>query len=80
MCLHTKINDLVSSLSDDKRRVCIMTHDTPDPDALGAAFGMQWLLKKKFDVSSSIFYGGEISHPQNKTMVNTLNLATFGVS
>jgi nanoRNase/pAp phosphatase (c-di-AMP/oligoRNAs hydrolase) len=54
--------------------VAIHSHNTPDPDALAAAFGIQWLLKKCFNKDSHIFYGGAISHPQNKTMVNYLDI------
>ncbi len=45
----------------------------PDPDAIGSAIGLQWLLKKK-DIVSDIWYCGVISHPQNRTMVNLLNV------
>ena len=57
-------------------RVAIFTHQTPDPDALGAAVGVKWILKKQVNVEADIFYTGEISHPQNKTMVNILGIQT----
>ena len=55
-------------------KIAIIMHDTPDPDALASAHGLQYLLKKKYGSSSDIFYGGEISHPENKAMINVLNL------
>lgn len=54
--------------------VAIHTHSTPDPDALASAFGIQWILKRKYDTDSHIFYSGEISHPQNRTMINYLGI------
>ena len=54
-------------------KIAVLTHKHPDPDAIGAAVG----LKAKFEshgAEVTIFYGGEISHPQNKTMVNVLSL------
>jgi len=45
----------------------------PDPDAIGSAVGLQWLLKQK-GIVSDIWYSGVISHPQNRTMVNLLNV------
>lgn len=57
-----------------KDKIAIFTHDTPDPDAMGAARGLQWLLLKKFGLQADIFFKGEVSHPQNKTMVNILDL------
>ena len=55
-------------------QIAIFTHRSPDPDAMAAAMGMQWLLQKKFGLSSTIFQEGEVSHPQNKTMVNILGV------
>jgi len=57
----------------DKAKATIAMHDTPDPDAMGSAVGMQYLLKA-LGHESVIVYSGEISHPQNKTLVNILNL------
>ncbi len=45
----------------------------PDPDAIGSAVGLQWLLKQR-GIVSDIWYSGVISHPQNRTMVNLLNV------
>jgi nanoRNase/pAp phosphatase (c-di-AMP/oligoRNAs hydrolase) len=53
--------------------VRINTHYNPDPDAIGAAMGLQVLLKDE-GIESKIYYSGEISHPQNKTIVNVLGV------
>ena len=53
-------------------KVAIVTHDTPDPDAIGAAMCIQWILRKRFQAEPTIFYKGSVSHPQNKTAVNLL--------
>jgi len=58
---------------DNKAKVTIAMHDTPDPDAMGSAVGVQYLMKA-LGHSSTIIYSGDISHPQNKTLVNILNL------
>ena len=55
-------------------KVAIVTHETPDPDAIGSAMCLQWILRKKFQCEASIFYSGSVSHPQNKTMVNLLSI------
>jgi len=56
-------------------RIGIFMHDTPDPDCFGSAVGLQKILSVIVpDASFKLVYGGEISHPQNKTMVNVLNL------
>lgn len=37
-----------------------------DPDALGSAIGLFYILEHCFEVRAEIFYCGKISHPQNK--------------
>lgn len=60
---------------DRQSKVAIFTQDNPDPDAIGSAFGLAWLIRKiNGGVTSKVFYGGEISHPQNRTFVNLLNI------
>lgn len=55
-------------------KVAIVTHDTPDPDAIGAALACQWIFRRRFQAESTIFCKGSVSHPQNKTVVNLLNI------
>lgn len=65
------IQDIIKNDLDKSVSICL--HDAPDPDAMGSALGFQFLLKQ-FDINSSIYYRGEISHPQNKTIVNVLDI------
>lgn len=58
---------------ENKKKAAIFTHPAPDPDAIGAMMGMQWLLEKHCGIEADLFCGGEVSHPQNKTMVNLLD-------
>lgn len=51
------------------KRVAIFTHAGPDPDAIGSQMAVEWLLQKILEVECDKFYGGAISHPQNKCMV-----------
>lgn len=56
-------------------KIGIFTQDNPDPDAIGSAFALAWLIKKiNAGLSCRIYHGGEISHPQNRTFVNLLNV------
>ncbi|MFA7219134.1 MAG: DHH family phosphoesterase [Synergistaceae bacterium] len=53
----------------------IIIHSNPDPDCIGAAKGFEKIIKTWSPESQiSIIYDGEISHPQNKTMVKVLNI------
>ena len=62
--------DLFESKRDTK--VAIFSHPCPDPDAISSMMGIAWLLEKTFGIESQMFYAGEISHPQNGSMVNLL--------
>jgi hypothetical protein len=62
-----------SKLSPGSVQAAIFMHPHPDPDAVGSAMGLQWLLSKAFKVESHIFYEGDISHPQNNAIVNLLD-------
>jgi len=53
----------------------IVMHETPDPDCIASALGIQKLITEwNADAKCTLLYSGEISHPQNKTMVNVLNV------
>lgn len=54
-------------------KVAIFMHRTPDPDAMASAAALQWLFGK-WEIESTIFYEGEISHPQNTAMANLLGI------
>ena len=52
----------------------ILPHDYPDPDALAAAFALQFLAKKSFQIESRIAYRGIIGRMENRIMVSTLRI------
>lgn len=78
-----KENDLlikfIETVKKDENPINIAIHDAPDPDAMGSAVGIKYLLKY-FGIESEIFYRNEISHPQNKTLVNVLNIQMTKIS
>lgn len=65
---HPKLDNLES---DDK--VAIFMHKAPDPDSIGSAVGMQLFIDKVIGCESKVFYSGEISHPENKALMNIMN-------
>jgi len=71
---HDVMRETIEKLSKGAK-VAIFLQDNPDPDAIGSALGLAWLIKKiQSQVSTNIYYGGEVSHPQNRTLVNLLNI------
>jgi len=57
------------------KRPLILTHRTPDPDALGAMFGLDRLLRQAFGLDPEIAASGRISRAENVAMMRELGLA-----
>lgn len=51
----------------------VVIHNFPDPDAIASAMGMIQFIKHLGHKAGNIYYTGEISHPQNKSMTTLLN-------
>ncbi len=56
------------------RRPLLLTHKSPDPDALGALAGLDRLLRSAFDLEPDIATSGRIYRAENQTMVRELGL------
>lgn len=69
------INSLVKLLeSKSPKKIAVLTHAYPDPDAIGSIMAFCWLISKIMPTCECIgFYDGQISHPQNIAMVNLLD-------
>lgn len=50
----------------------IQVHNNPDPDAIGAAMGMQELYKRYLNVQSRIVFGGIVGRAENRAMLRLL--------
>lgn len=63
-------------LAEERREQCskvaLFSHPSLDPDAIASMMGVAWILFKEFDLEADLFYSGEVSHPQNNSMVNLL--------
>lgn len=55
--------------------VLIVTHDFPDPDCLGAAFGLSHLFREAMGVKNvTIAHGGFVGRAENRAMVRLLDI------
>lgn len=63
--------DLQAALPRGKR-ILIIPHDFPDPDALAAAAAFHLLLDQKFGVHSQLAFSGEVSRAENKELLHRL--------
>ena len=53
--------------------LAVVAHDNPDPDAIASAVAL-CRVAESFGVQASACYHGEISHQENRAMVNLLDL------
>lgn len=65
--------DFPSILPNDKE-IHIVIHNFPDPDAISSAIGVLHYIKHIGKKPGHIYYSGEISHPQNKSLITLLNI------
>ena len=66
-----KLNALLEATSLAKR-VLILTHNDPDPDAIGSAVALRHLLVSRQEVEVKIAYRGIIGRSENKALVRYL--------
>lgn len=70
---YEKLLNFCNSLN-KKKPIAILLQNNPDPDCIGAAAGFSLLVREKFGLKCNSFYKGDVSHPQNKSMLNTLGI------
>ncbi|MCR5311822.1 MAG: DHH family phosphoesterase [Lachnospiraceae bacterium] len=58
------------------KNVFVQTHNYPDPDAIGAGFGFQQLLKA-YDIEAKLCYHGKIDRLNTKKMIELLDIEIF---
>lgn len=68
-----KVSAFLSVLSPAKK-VLILPHDNPDPDALASAFALSTLIKHKLQTSTLIGLGGMIGRSENRALVSSLDI------
>ena len=64
---------------DGARRVAVLTHDNPDPDALASAFALVRVLRKLAGVRATIAFGGIVGRAENRAMIRVLRLPVRSV-
>lgn len=67
-----RVNELKNHLGGASSAL-IVTHDFPDPDCIGAAFGLQQLLST-WNINVRIAFGGFVGRAENRAMVRHLNI------
>jgi nanoRNase/pAp phosphatase (c-di-AMP/oligoRNAs hydrolase) len=55
-----------------KGPVLILTHDSPDPDALSSGLGLATLFRQAWDIPSRLVYSGLVARAENRAMLRFL--------
>ncbi|MHA2279852.1 MAG: DHH family phosphoesterase [Promethearchaeota archaeon] len=73
--IKARVEAFVNLVSENKQNpwyVC--SHDNPDPDSIASCLGVSHILNFLGVEDTTVTYCGEISHPQNRAMINVLQL------
>ena len=69
----TQLLKKLEKLKGNDEHLLILTHDSPDPDAISAAVALR-TIAQSVGMKVTIAYGGEITHHENRAFVNLLGL------
>lgn len=62
-----------------EEEIPIIVHNYPDPDCISSAYAMSCILKHIGLKQGPIYFSGEVSHPQNKSMTTLLNISISNI-
>jgi len=75
----TLLSKKLSEIKQKSDSLLIVMHDNPDPDAMASAAALQ-VIAQNTGLRTTIVYGGEITHHENRAFVNLLGLDIRKVS
>lgn len=70
----------IKGLLEGKGRLLILTHNNPDPDSIGSAFGLRHALSQVMKIKTTLAYGGVIGRAENRSMVRLLRIPLHQLS
>lgn len=68
-----RIGDLRRAIAGISGRLAVVTHANPDPDAIASGLALE-RLATAFGQQAEVCYHGDISHQENRAMVNLLDI------
>ncbi len=54
------------------KRILVLTHDYPDPDAIASALALTRLLERRLGATVDIGYGGNVGRAENRALVKSV--------
>lgn len=74
-----RLRKLRAVLDDIDGRLAVVAHENPDPDAIASAIGLE-RIATQFGVDAEACYYGEISHQENRALVNLFEFDLLNLS
>jgi nanoRNase/pAp phosphatase (c-di-AMP/oligoRNAs hydrolase) len=71
--LEHRAAQLETVLLDSRKRVAILTHDNPDPDAIASAVALA-AIADHLGVEADVLYRGDLGHQENRAFANLLGV------
>lgn len=69
----SRIHELLQAF-EGRSRILVLSHNNPDPDSMGGAFGLRFLLERQLGVTTAFGYRGDIFRAENLEMVRRLGI------
>ena len=66
--------DKIETLFEASKRLLIVLHDNPDPDAIASAWALTRLVETQYNVKTTMAYGGYVGRSENRAMVRELGI------
>jgi len=66
-----RLTDLLHAVEGAKR-LLVVTHDNPDPDALASAVGLAYLLERRAGMRPTLAFGGIVGRAENQALISEL--------
>jgi len=59
---------------ENQKKLLIVLHNNPDPDALASGLALSYLVKERYNIRSTIAYGGMIGRAENQALVREIKI------
>ena len=65
---------LLDKLFKNQKKLLIVLHNYPDPDAIASAYALSYIAKHRYSIQSSIAHSGYVGRAENRAMINELKI------
>ena len=71
---HDEIISKLDELLKGQKRLLIVLHNNPDPDAIASAYCLRYLTEKRYNLEANIAYDGLIGRAENRALVREVKI------